>query len=253
MAVAVLSALVWGAGAAIVVDDSGLLTTFSSNTTQSITISANPDRLLVVTLCSEWVSIQDVVSMQYGGQDMTLGALGYINDTQLRHWLYYLTNPASGSNDLVVTMAEDDDAHMGYWSAYNVLQTDPIVQTNVVIDTNSDIPSDASTNILSGVSAGNLVLATLADGGAAFSISPSANSAFPTNDFEVFDVVSIGLRGGTAVPGVAGDVTTEWAWNEGDAWRTSHVAVEFAQIPEPATLSIFALGAVMLLLRRRIC
>jgi len=93
----------------------------TTSLTYSYTVGSGPNRLLVVNLIGD-TSADDISSVTYDGIPMTL--VGKIRAPS-NNWqyLYYLLNPASGSNHVVVTAGSSHYLISQAASWYNVMQS----------------------------------------------------------------------------------------------------------------------------------
>jgi hypothetical protein len=125
----------------------------SASLTYSYTVGSGPNRLLVVNLTGD-TSADDISSVIYAGTPMTL--IGKVQAPS-NNWqyLYYLLNPSSGSNNVVITAGSPHYLISQGASWYNVKQSaqPDASTTNTVAATNTSITTSLTT-----VATGSLVL-----------------------------------------------------------------------------------------------
>ncbi len=125
----------------------------TASLTYSFTVGSGPNRLLVVNLIGD-TSADDISSVTYAGIPMTL--LGKVrapsNDWQ---YLYYLLNPSSGSNNIVVTAASPHYLISQAASWYNVNQA---AQPDASTTNTAAATSTSLTTSLTTIAAGSLVV-----------------------------------------------------------------------------------------------
>jgi hypothetical protein len=116
-------------------------------------MGSGPNRLLVVNLIGD-ASADDISSVTYAGTPMTL--IGKVQAPS-NNWqyLYYLLNPSSGSNNVVITAGSPHYLISQGASWYNVKQSaqPDASTTNTVAATNTSITTSLTT-----VATGSLVL-----------------------------------------------------------------------------------------------
>lgn len=125
----------------------------TSSLTYSYTVGSGPNRLLVVNLIGD-TSADDISSVTYAGTPMTL--VGKVqspsNDWQ---YLYYLLNPSSGSNNVVVTAGSAHYLISEAASWYNVGQS---AQPDASTTNTAAATSTSITTSLTTVASGSLVV-----------------------------------------------------------------------------------------------
>jgi hypothetical protein len=125
----------------------------SASLTYSYTMGSGPNRLLVVNLIGD-ASADDISSVTYAGTPMTL--IGKVQAPS-NNWqyLYYLLNPSSGSNNVVITAGSPHYLISQGASWYNVKQSaqPDASTTNTVAARNTSITTSLTT-----VATGSLVL-----------------------------------------------------------------------------------------------
>ena len=125
----------------------------TSSLTYSYTVGSGPNRLLVVNLIGD-TSADDISSVTYAGTPMTLvgKAQSPSNDWQ---YLYYLLNPSSGSNNVVVTAGSAHYLISEAASWYNVGQS---AQPDASTTNTAAATSTSITTSLTTVASGSLVV-----------------------------------------------------------------------------------------------
>jgi hypothetical protein len=125
----------------------------TSSLTYSYTVGSGPNRLLVVNLIGD-TSADDILSVTYAGTPMTL--VGKVqspsNDQQ---YLYYLLNPSSGFNNVVVTAGSAHYLISEAASWYNVGQS---AQPDAATTNTAAATSTSTTTSLTTVASGSLVV-----------------------------------------------------------------------------------------------
>lgn len=87
-------------------------TTASASATFALTVGAGSDRVLFVGFTANKSSIPAISSVTYAGVSMTASAFSpqaLPSDTTVQVYLYYLLNPTSGSNNVVITFGSSLD------------------------------------------------------------------------------------------------------------------------------------------------
>lgn len=125
----------------------------TSSLTYSYTVGAGPNRLLVVNLIGD-TAADDISSVTYAGAAMTLIAKVQApsNDWQ---YLYYLLNPPSGTNNIVVTAASSHYLISEAASWYNVKQT---AQPDAFTTNTAGVGATSFTTSLTTVASGALIV-----------------------------------------------------------------------------------------------
>jgi hypothetical protein len=117
----------------------------TASLTYSYNVGSGPNRLLVVNLTGD-TSADDISSVTYAGTPMTLAGKVHAPSD---HWqyLYYLLNPPSGSNNVVITAGSPHDLISQAASWYNVKQSaqPDAFTTNTVAATNTSITTSLTT------------------------------------------------------------------------------------------------------------
>jgi len=115
----------------------------------------------------------------------------------------------------------------------------------------NDVNTDTSSISLAGVAAGDFVLANYVTQGDANAITVNA----PATEIGSFngtfqnEIGSAKMATGYVIPAAPGTATVDF--DGGESSREALVIARFAQVPEPSTALLGALGALCLLLRRR--
>ena len=125
----------------------------TSSLTYSYTVGSGPNRLLVVNLIGD-TSADDISSVTYAGTPMTL--VGKVQSpSNDRQYLYYLLNPSSGSNSVVVTAGSAHYLISEAASWYNVGQS---AQPDASTTNTAATASTSITTSLTTVASGSLVV-----------------------------------------------------------------------------------------------
>ena len=125
----------------------------TASLTYPYTMGSGPNRLLIVNLIGD-TSADDISSVTYAGAAMTL--LGKVQAPSNRwQYLYYLLNPSSGSNSIVITAGSLHYLISEAASWYNVKQT---AQPDAFITNSVPATSTSTTTSLTTVAAGSLVV-----------------------------------------------------------------------------------------------
>jgi hypothetical protein len=129
----------------------------NSGTTASLsysyTVGSGANRLLLVNLIGD-TSADDIQSVTYGGAQMTL--IGKLRAPS-NNWqyLYYLLNPSSGANHIIVTAGSSHYLISEAASWYNVKQTS---QPDASSTNTAAVAATSVTTSLTTVAAGSLVV-----------------------------------------------------------------------------------------------
>ncbi|MGB8114166.1 MAG: IPT/TIG domain-containing protein, partial [Candidatus Sulfotelmatobacter sp.] len=119
----------------------------------SLSVGSGSNRLLVVNLIGD-TSVDDVVSVTYAGSQMTL--IGKVQAPSNRwQYLYYLLNPSSGSNSIVITAGSPHYLISEAASWYNVKQT---AQPDASTTNSVPATTTSTTTSVTTVAAGSLVV-----------------------------------------------------------------------------------------------
>jgi hypothetical protein len=117
----------------------------TTSLTYSYTVGSGPNRLLVVNLIGD-TSADDISSVTYAGTPMT--RIGKVQASS-NNWqyLYYLLNPASGSNNVVITAGSPHYLISQAASWYNVKQSaqPDAFTTNTAAATSTSITTSLAT------------------------------------------------------------------------------------------------------------
>ncbi len=126
----------------------------TTSLTYSYTVGTGPNRLLVVNLIGD-TSADDITSVTYAGTPMTL--VGKVQAPSSNNWqyLYYLLNPSSGLNNIVVTARSSHYLISQAASWYNVRQT---AQPDAFTTNTAPATSTSVTTSLTTVASGSLVV-----------------------------------------------------------------------------------------------
>ncbi|HEY1904131.1 MAG TPA: IPT/TIG domain-containing protein, partial [Terracidiphilus sp.] len=125
----------------------------TTSLTYSYTVGTGANRLLVVNLVGD-TSADDISSVTYAGVAMTLLAKTQAPSNN-RQYLYYLLNPASGANNLVVTAGSAHYLISQAASWYNVKQS---AQPDAIVTSTSAAGTTSLTASLTTVANGALVI-----------------------------------------------------------------------------------------------
>jgi len=125
----------------------------TASLTYRFTVGTGANRLLVVNLIGD-TSVDDISSVTYAGTPLTL--LQKIQSPS-NNWqyLYYLLNPASGSNNVVITAASSHYLLSQAASWYNIKQS---AQPDAITTNTAAVTSTSITTSLTTVAPGALVL-----------------------------------------------------------------------------------------------
>ena len=125
----------------------------TTSLTYSYTVGSGANRLLVVNLIGD-TSADDISSVTYDGASMTL--LGKVQAPS-NNWqyLYYLLNPSSGSNNVVITAGSTHYLISQAASWYNVKQS---AQPDALTTNTAPAANTSITTSLTTVAAGSLVV-----------------------------------------------------------------------------------------------
>ena len=125
----------------------------TTSLTYSYTVGSGSNRLLVVNLIGD-TSADDISSVTYAGTAMTL--VGKVQAPS-NNWqyLYYLLNPASGSNNVVITAGSSHYLISEAASWYNVKQS---AQPDASTTNTAAATSTSVTTSLTTVASGSLVV-----------------------------------------------------------------------------------------------
>lgn len=99
-------------------------TASSATATYAFSVGVHSDRVLIVAFTANKLSLPAVSSVTYGGDAMTASAFtpqALPTDTTVKVYYYYLLNPKTGSNNVVITFASSvDEVNSSALSYYNV-------------------------------------------------------------------------------------------------------------------------------------
>ncbi|WP_353063325.1 IPT/TIG domain-containing protein [Tunturibacter psychrotolerans] len=126
----------------------------TTSLTYSYTVGSGLNRLLIVNLIGDNVA-DDISAVTYAGVPMTL--VGKIQAPSSNNWqyLYYLVNPSSGSNNIVVTAAS---AHYLISEAASWFNVKQIAQPDASTTNTAAAASTSITTSLTTVASGSLVV-----------------------------------------------------------------------------------------------
>lgn len=152
----------------VVVDATGGGTASSTSITQSHTIGAGSNRLLVVCVYGP----NTITGATFAGQNMTLLGAGPYSSFS---YIYYMVNPPTGANNIVMTFASTGGINLVRASFANVDQTTPISYTMGVHSTPSAVTSRTAT-INSSITQ-HMLMSVLGNAGGISSVSASGYAA----------------------------------------------------------------------------
>jgi hypothetical protein len=195
----------------------------------SCTVGSGPNRLLLVNLVGDNVA-DDISSVTYAGTPMTL--IGKIQAPS-NNWqyLYYLLNPSSGSNNIVITAGSPHYLISQAASWYNVKQGS---QPDAFTTNTAAATSTSLTTSLTTVATGSLVVQGVWSGTGCASCSPpgahlaAGTGATPIITDAAFDGLGIFVSSGSPVvpPGNVSMTTIS------DGWESNSVIMaSFAPAP----------------------
>ena len=253
---AISTGLALSAGAALVTGDltqaNWLLSVAGSTPTMSQTVTAGADYLIVTVTSESNPSEVPLTSLTYGGTEMTL--LGSVITTTGYNGIAYYTlaNPTAGTADLVGTRAGTSvGASYGIsYSAWTISGGATSLQFfSDAIYAAGTLSSDVTVS-----DDGSLVIASYTDrnngrstSSTFFNVSPPANNngTFAPNNAPVG--ASYGAWSFINTGVAAGDYTVDITSTD----ARSAMAGIVVSIPEPATVGMLGLGALITLLIRR--
>lgn len=205
---------------AVTTDDTG---DAASSITKSHTTSGS-DRLLLVC-----VAILDpgaaVSTLTYGGTSLTsVGARQTGGNPKTRMELWRLIAPATGANDVVVTLDQAADRFaIAAISLTGVNQSTPLGTFVSAFNNNSAAPSLSGANVVASAS-GELVVDCLAAGG-----TPTAT--VDASQTDRWNVVTGGVRCAGSTEAGAATVAMDWTLSGSGQWAIGGVSVK----PLPGT------------------
>jgi hypothetical protein len=242
-----------------IVHDATTSTSGSAATvTQSHTVGTTQgNRILVVGVSFRSAAAQSVSTITYGGQSLT--RLSFTNTgTYHRAELWYLVNPPTGANNVVVTFSASVAYIVGISSYYNVHQTTPF-GTAATATGNSTSASVAVTSAV-----GDLVVDVVEKNKDNEAITAGANQTQRWN--RVNSTSGLDNIGAGSSEAGAATVTMSWSWSTARVWAivaaplkpASSATVTFASLTDavrgtalPTTIT----GARIMLLHKadRLC
>jgi len=148
------------------------------DSTQSVSFTNTAGNLLVVGLTHDYA--MSVTAFTYNGVSLTEAVTqddaGVVPDHAA---IWYLVNPATGTNTLSITMDDSDDTGMAVASFSGVSTSSPLDATNTALDATSPISISATTTATN-----ELVIAVCGDD------DDAANTRTPQgNTIEIIDAI----------------------------------------------------------------
>lgn len=208
----------------IALDNSLAITSGTSPKTQSFTVAVNANRLLIVRI--SFPGDGSVTSITYNSVALTLvdTASSGTGATNRKSAIYYLIAPATGTNDVVLTVATDAVMAVEISSWYGVDQSTPL---------GTSAKTSATTGTSFSVAPGSAVGDVVIDAGCIRTTStPSATGGQTVDENQVLNGNVRGVGGHLA--GSAGTTTMSWSWTGSDNNALIAVAIK----PAPAGMSI---------------
>lgn len=240
-----------------VVDTSAAIYLGSDTGTESMTVAGDADRIMVAFLCSRGNSGASVNSLTYADAAFTPIAGSEIASDLPGEWAskaqaFYLLNPAAGTNDLAYDVDTDNRGS----GLVIVSISGAAQQAPTVFGTYAD-----SADVLETTMTGTPTAAGMLVAGLSVEQDENADGSAGTNGLTKlasFSQIDGGGAGWLNIAGAIGvkDVSTSettigWTWTK-DGYH-AHSVVEVADVPEPATMGLLALGGLVALKRRRTC
>ena len=113
----------------------------SSTVSWQHTTGTGPDRILLISVDAFCYtgSPSTVSSVYYGSTSLTanIAALYSSSNPQVRSYVYYLVNPAPGTNTITVSFSSSTAAVCGSVTYLNVNQTSPVITSNTAVNSGS--------------------------------------------------------------------------------------------------------------------
>lgn len=226
-----LAAPAWAAVTYDTVSSASTSTSGASSLTWSHTVtSAGSNRLLVVGVASDDNTPRTVSSVTYNGVNLTQ-VPGGTADNLARVDMWYLVNPATGANDVVVTLSGSTEFSAGATSWTGVDQTTPL-------GTASATAGHSSSVSLSGVS-------SAADEFVVDVVAIDSSSATITSDVSQAsrwergggEATAGGLNvvGGQSTEAGAASVTMSWSVSATKDWAIAAVSIKPASANQAPT------------------
>ena len=181
-----------------------------------------------------------VTAVTYAGQDMTfLAAVNGPSDTKVRSEMWYITAPATGTNDIVITFSDTLRAVAGGMSFTGVDQTNPFGSPATYATANG---SDDSPTVAVSSAAGELVVDTVTirqNDTANVTLTKGANQTERYNDVSNDPSPTSNAVGAGSEEAGAASVTMSWSASDSRDWAIVAASLE----PASATSSLTPLIA----------
>ncbi len=127
--------------------DGGNNSGVTSSWTYAFTVSSASDRLLVVGISGDVIGgADDITSVTYNGVSMTFSNKTQDNGSGRFQYLYYLLNPATGTNNVVITAATSHYLISGA-ALYSGVQGVDNAGTNSTSSVGNTLTSSLTTNV----------------------------------------------------------------------------------------------------------
>lgn len=212
---------------AIAYDNSAVAQTGSSSSLSASFTTAGADRLLFVGI---WCGNANVASVTYNGVAMSLLAQptgGNISSFE-RFYVYYLVNPASGANNVVINLSGAVSIGAIFASYNGVNQTNPIIE-NTAVENNLETGTSYSESITTYTDGAFGVWYTREYNGR--TISSGANTAYRQKESTQFGLI---LADSGSPIGTAGTYAMNLSANASGNWVGDVLA---SLVPASAKLS----------------
>jgi hypothetical protein len=206
--------------------DTGLTSTDVSNQVTLSHTCTGSDLTLVVTVVSgEFTNVdRDVTGITYNGTAMTKEQELNNDDEHVLTEIWYLANPSTGANDVVVTFAGANDAVIvGAVSISGTNTSDPVDVSGSDFDTSET--SSPSVTVTTNNDNSILIDSAISEQGSADKISVGADQIERYND----DMGSTFGLSSTEIGGNAGNYTMSWTDSDNDEmWWSVVIAINEA-------------------------